>query len=70
MCTKSFLDSRYRVSGLFFLCKAFFSNKSLSSAPLNQAPVPGCRYSSCVLNIHVCLCVCASVCACENVYVK
>ena len=55
----------------FFLflsvCKAFVSSNSLSSAPLNQAPVPGCRYSSCVLIIHVCLCVHASVCARENV---
>jgi len=51
------------------VCKAFVANNSLSSAPLNQtvAPVPGCRHSSCVLIIHVCLCVCASVCACENV---
>ena len=44
-------------------CKAFVSNKSLSSVPLNQAPVSGCRHFSCVLIIHVCLCVCASVCA-------
>ena len=26
---------------------------SLSSAPLNQAPVPGCRRSSCVLIVHL-----------------
>jgi len=51
----------------FLVCKAFVSNKNLSPAPLNQAPVPGCRHSSCVLIVHVCLCVCASVCACENV---
>ena len=38
-----------------------------SSAPLNKAPVSGCRHSSCVLILHVCLCVCASVCAYENV---
>jgi len=49
------------------VCKAFVSKKSFSSARLNQAPVPGCRHSSCVLIIHVCLRVCASVCACENV---
>jgi len=36
-------------------------------ASLNQAPVPGCLHFSCVLIVHVCLCVCASVCACENV---
>ena len=54
-------------SPLFFVCKVFVSNKSLSSAPLNQAPVPGCPHSSCVLIVHVCLRVCASVCACENV---
>jgi len=29
--------------------------------------VPDCGYFSSVLIIHVCLCVCASVCACENV---
>ena len=50
-----------------WVCKAFDTNKSLSSAPLKQAPVPGCCHSSCVLIVHVCLCVCASVCACENV---
>ena len=56
---------------IFFACvQAFVSNKYLSSATPNQAPVPGCRHSSCVLIIHVCFCVCASVCACENVYVK
>jgi len=52
-----------------FLC-LFVSYKSHSSTPLNQAPVPSCRHtddSSCVLIIHVCLCVCASVYACENV---
>jgi len=36
-------------------------------APLNQAPVPGCRHLFCVLIVDVCLCVYASVCACENV---
>jgi len=57
----------------FWVCaKPFFvSNKRLSSAALNQAPVPDCHHSCCVLIIHVCLCVstsvCASVCACENV---
>ena len=54
----------------FFVCKAFVSNKSLSSTPPNQVPVPGCRYSSCVLIMHVCLCVCASICACEKVQVN
>jgi len=51
----------------FFLCVCARSLTGLSSAPLNQAPVPDCRHSSCVLIVHVCLCVCASVCACENV---
>ena len=46
---------------------AFVSNKQLSSAPLNQSPVSDCHYSSLVLIIHVCLCVCASICACANV---
>ena len=41
-----------------------------SSAPPNQAPVPGSRQSPCALIIHVCLCVCASTCACENVSFK
>ena len=36
-------------------------DKSLSSAPTNQAPVPGCRYSSCVLVIHICLRVCDGI---------
>jgi len=44
----------------FFLCVQGLE-QSLSSTPLNQAPVPGCRHSSCVLIVHVCLCVCASV---------
>jgi len=54
------LDSRKSVFSdiSFFVCKAFVSNKSLSSAPLNQAPVPSCRHSSCVLIVHVYLCVC------------
>ena len=43
-------------------CKAFVSNKSLASAPPNQAPVSGCRHSSCLLIIHVCLCVCLCMC--------
>ena len=43
------------------------SYKTPSSASPDQAPVPGCRHSSCVLIIHVCLCVRASVCACEFV---
>ena len=55
---------------LFLVYKAFASKKTLSSAPPNQAPVPGCRHSSCVLIIHVCLCVCASVYACENALVS
>jgi len=54
----------------FLMCKVFVSNKSLSSAPLRQAPVPGCRHSSCALFVYMCLCVSAFVCACENVYVK
>jgi len=46
--------------------------QSLSSAPLNQAPVPGYRQVIplvCWLYTGVFLCVCASVtvCACENV---
>ena len=58
---------------VFFLCMCKVSNKAFLlcarslTKPLNQAPVPGCRHSSCVLIVHVCLCVCASVCACENV---
>jgi len=52
-----------------YVCKVSLY-QSLSSVALNQAPVPGCRHSSCVLIVHVCLCVCASVCACENVLVK
>ena len=57
---------------LFFLfvCKTFVSNQSLSSASLNQAPVPGCRHSSCVLIVHMCFCVCGSVRECENIQVK
>jgi len=43
------------------------SKKSLSSAPLNQALGSGYRHSSRVLITHVCLCVCAFVCAYENV---
>ena len=75
MCSNLFLYSReYRVFPDIFsflrVCNVFVSNKSLSSAPLNQTPVPGCRHSSCVLIVHVCVCACASVCACENVYVK
>ena len=61
------------ISGLFLIyfflvcvCVQGLS-QSLSSASLNQAPVSGCLHSSCVLIVHVCLCVCASVCACENV---
>jgi len=50
----------------FFVCVQGLQ-QSLSSAPLNQAPVPGCRHSSSVLIVHVCLCVCTSVCAYENV---
>jgi len=50
------------VSDFFFLCVCV-----CKAASLNQAPVPGCLHSSCVLIVHVCLCVCASVCACQNV---
>ena len=39
----------------------------VSSAPPNQFPLPDSRHLTCVLIIHVCLCVCAYVCACENV---
>ena len=56
------------VSGFFVWCLCVQGlSQSLSSASLNQAPVPGCLHSCCVLIVHVCLCVCASVCACENV---
>jgi len=60
---ESFLVSRYRFCWqCFFECSRPWSlTKSLSSAPPNQAPVPGCRHSSCVLIMHVCLSVCASV---------
>jgi len=53
-----------------FVRKAFVSNRRISSALLNQAPVPGCRHFPCVLIIHVCLRMCDSVCAYENVLVK
>ena len=49
-----------------FLCVQGLQ-RTFVSASLNQVPVPGCQHSSCVLIVHVCLCVCASVCACENV---
>jgi len=51
-------------SDFFFFGVCKVSNNS--SAPLKQAPVPGRRHSSCVLIVHVCLCVCASVCARGN----
>ena len=78
MCSNFFFveTCEYRVFLTFLfppvLCviKAFGSNKSLSSAPLNRAPVSGCRHVSCVRITQVCLCVCASVCACENVWIK
>ena len=63
-----FLDLRYRCAEIYIYF--FFrpvSYKPPSSASPDQAPVPGCRHSSCVLIIHVCLCVRASMCACENV---
>jgi len=54
-----------------FLCARPLSlTKNISSAPHNRAPVPGCCNSRCVLIMRVCLCVCASVCACDNVYLK
>ena len=65
-----FLDLRYRCAEIYIYIFFFarpVSYKTPSSASPNQAPVPGCRHSSCVLIIHVCLCVRASICACENV---
>jgi len=49
------------------LCTLSSAN-NVSSASRNQAPVPGCRRSYChvVLITYACLCVCASVCACDN----
>jgi len=69
LCAQIFFEIRdLGLLTIFFgVCKAFVSNKRLSSTHFNQAPVPGCHHSSCVLTIHVCLCVCASVCVCENV---
>jgi len=63
--------TKARFARTFFLdlrCADIFYVLGLSSAPPNsiQAPVPGCRHSSCLLIIHVCLCLCASTCACEN----
>jgi len=49
------------------MCYAFVSNKKPTSAPSNQAPVPGSRHSSCAPIMHVCLFVCAYICACVNV---
>jgi len=70
LCARIFF---FRFVNIFF-CLFFFwvqgLLQSLSTAHINQAPVPGCRHSSCVLIVHVCLCVCASVCSCENVWVK
>ena len=66
MCSKYFFGFEISVYLTFFgVCKAILSNNSLSVAPPNQAPVSGCRQSSYVLIRNVCLC--ASVCACENV---
>jgi len=77
MCSNLFLQIReYQFFLTFFfwrVCKIsnkdlkFKKKQRLSSAHLKQAPVPGCRHSSCMLIVHVCLCVCACVCACENV---
>jgi len=50
--------------------RPLFLTKTLSSTPANQAPVLGCPYSSCVLFMHVCLCMSLSICAIENVYLK
>jgi len=61
-----FLDLRYRCAENFIFFRPV-SYKTPSSASLDQAPVPGCHHSSCVLIIHVCLCVRASMCVCENV---
>jgi len=62
-----FIDLRYRcVEFLIFFARPV-SYKAPSSASPDQAPVPGCRHASCVLIIHVCLCVRASICACENI---
>ena len=55
------------VCWIFFFFARPVSYKTPSSAPPDQAPVPGCRHSFCVLIIHVCLCVRAYICACENV---
>ena len=69
LCARIFsLDSWISVFPDFYLCVCVQALwQSLPSAPLNQAPVTSCRYSSCVLIVYVCLCVCASVCACKNV---
>jgi len=66
-----FLDLRYQCADFFwFFFARPVSYKTPCSASPGQAPVPGCHHSSCVLIIHVCLCVRASICACENVQVK
>jgi len=52
---------------IFFFGGCKVSNKASYSTSLNQVPVPGCLHSSRVPIVYVCLCVCASVCACENV---
>jgi len=68
MCSNLILDREYwffpdTFSPPFWcVCKAFVSNKSLSSAPLNQAPAPGCRHSSCVQYTLVLVCVCFCIC--------
>jgi len=41
--------------------------KKNKKTPGPRTLVPDCGYFSSVLIIHECLCVCASVCACENV---
>jgi len=68
-CSKSFFW--IRVIGCLWLfvcvfaCVCFVSNQSLSSAPPDQAPVPGCRHSSCVIiSDHTCVLVCLCLCMC------
>ena len=81
MCSNPFLyirEYQYLLTCYFLFfpffctCKAIVPNQSpgLSSTLLNKAPVSGCRHSSCVLILHFCLCVYASVCAYENVWVR
>ena len=70
LCARIFsLDSWISVfPDIFFLCVCMVSNKAflpLLSTRLLCLVVA--IHSSSVLIVHVCLCVCASVCACENV---